>query len=225
MSPPAAPAPGTFITFEGPEGAGKTTQLARLAERLTAAGHQVVRTREPGGTPAGESIRRVLLDPREAPLTPLTEALLFCAARAELVAGVIRPALAAGSVVLCDRFADATFAYQGYGRGLPLDALRSINAVATGGLVPRLTLLLDLPAATGLARRRQDDADWNRFDADSLAFHQRVRDGYLALAAEEPARWRVIDADAAPETVGAAVWQAVAGHLAALQTGQDTVLA
>lgn len=212
---------GRLITLEGPEGAGKTTQLAWLRDRLAAAGIEVVVTREPGGTPAGESIRRVLLDPREAPLQPITEALLFCAARAELVAGVIRPALAAGHVVLCDRFADATIAYQGFGRGLPLDRLRAINAEATGGLKPDLTILLDLPVEVGLTRRRRDGAEWNRFDADSLAFHTRVREGYLALARAEPGRWVVVDAVGGPDTVAGAVWGVVAPRLmASLPAGE-----
>jgi len=205
---------GFFITLEGPEGAGKTTQLARLAERLAAAGLAVARTREPGGTPAGEAIRRLLLDPREAPLQPVTEALLFCAARSELVADLVRPALASGQVVLCDRYADATFAYQGHGRGLALDQLRAVNAVATGGLVPDLTLLLDLPVELGLARRKRDGGDWNRFDADSLAFHQRVREGYRALAAAEPARWRIVDAGGEPDVVAGVVWGVVEAALA-----------
>jgi len=202
-----------FITVEGPEGAGKTTQVLRLADRLAGAGLAVTRTREPGGTSAGERIRGVLLEARAEPMTPLAEALLFCAARAELVARVVRPALAAGGTVLCDRFADATLAYQGYGRGLPLDRLAALSAEATGGLVPDLTLLLDLPVGVGLARRRGDGA-WNRFDAASEAFHDRVRRGYLALAAREPDRWVVIDAGGSVDSVAGEVWRAVAARLA-----------
>ncbi len=210
----AVPTAGAFVTFEGPEGAGKTTQLARLRDRLEAAGRHVLATREPGGTPAGEAIRRLLLEPRDGGLRPEAEALLFCAARAELVHTVVHPALAAGRVVLCDRFADATLAYQGFGRGLPRAALDAANRLATGGLVPDLTLLLDVDVEHGLARRRGSGGEWNRFDADDVAFHRRVRDGYHALARAEPDRWRVVDAGGPVDAVAEAVWAAVAGRLA-----------
>lgn len=200
--------PGCFISFEGPEGGGKSSQLLRLAERLTAAGHRVTVTREPGGTAAGERLRDLLLDPSGGPLLPATEAFLFCAARAELVAQVIRPRLAEGCIVLCDRYSDSTLAYQGHGRGLDLPALGALNLLATGGLLPRATLLLDLPAAVGLARRRRE-GDWNRLDAASLAFHERVRGGFLALAAAEPARWHVVAADRPFEAVAEDVWTVV----------------
>lgn len=198
------------MTFEGPEGGGKTTQMRLLAERLEGAGHRVTMTREPGGTVIGERIRQILLDPAlpSAALRPEAEAFLFCAARVQIVAEVIRPALAAGQVVLCDRYADATLAYQGYGRELDLDLLGANNALATGGLTPDLTLLLDVPVEVGLARRR-DETELNRLDADSTAFHERVRAGYHALARADGPRWVVIDADRPVESVAEEVWRAV----------------
>jgi dTMP kinase len=203
------PERGLFVTFEGPEGSGKTTQLTAVAARLEDAGQRVLVTREPGGTPAGERIRALLLDPEIGDLLPETETLLFCAARAELVTRAIRPALDAGTWVLCDRFFDATLAYQGAGRGLPMERLRGIIRFATGGLVPDLTLLLDMPVVDGLARRRRDEANWNRLDGASRAFHERVREGYHRLAAAEPERWRVVDASADVDAVTAAIWSAL----------------
>ncbi len=193
--------PGVFVTFEGPEGSGKTTQILRLAAELETDGLAVVATREPGGTTVGERIRGLLLDLDGGPLQPETEVLLFCAARAELLAHVIRPALATGHLVLCDRYADATRAYQGHGRGLDAERIEAINRQATGGLEPDLTLLLDLPVERGLARRRREGEAWNRFDAASLAFHQRVRQGYLELAAAAPERFVIVDADRPPGAV------------------------
>jgi dTMP kinase len=193
-----------FITFEGPEGSGKTTQVTRLAARLRSSGRGVTVTREPGGTAAGERIRAVLLDPAVDSLQPETEALLFCAARMELVHRVVRPSLAAGHVVLCDRFADATLAYQGFGRGAPLEWLQALNETVTASVQPDLTLLFDLPVERGLDRRRSE-GDWNRMDNASIEFHRRVRDGYLTLAKLQPERWAVIDALADVESVATAV--------------------
>ena len=190
-----------FITLEGPEGAGKTTQLRALADFLRGCGYDVVTTREPGGTPIGDQIRHVLHDTANAAMSPTAEVLLYAASRAQLVAEVIRPALAAGRVVLCDRYADSTMAYQGYGRGLDRDALAALTAIATGGLRPDLTLLLDLDVARGLARRRDEGEEMNRLDLETIEFHRRVRAGYLALAAAEPARWRLIDADRPPAAI------------------------
>lgn len=213
--------PGFFVSFEGPEGSGKTTQIARLSAALEAAGLRCVSTREPGGTAVGERIRGLLLDLDGGPLQPETELFLFCAARRELLAGVIRPALEAGRVVLCDRYADATRAYQGQGRGLDPNRIEAVNRLATEGLEPNLTLLLDLPVARGLARRKQGGESWNRFDAASLAFHERVRGGYLSLAEAWPERIRVIDADRDAEQVFAEAWLVLAEALdrAGLSTG------
>jgi dTMP kinase len=204
---------GLFVSLEGGEGAGKSTVLADLHARLTAAGHAVLLTREPGGTPLGERLRRALLDTQgDAPVAE-AEALLFCAARAHLVNTVLRPALARGTVVLCDRYADSTLAYQGYGRGLPLDQLRTLNALATGGLRPDLTLLLDLPVAEGIARRRGDSADMDRLDREASDFHERVRTGFRDLATLEPERWVILDARRKPGEVAAEAWSAVAERL------------
>lgn len=207
---------GLFVTLEGPEGAGKSTQAARLAAALEAAGYRVCRVREPGGTPLGDALRALLLAPAAPPPTPRAEALLYCAARAQLVAEVIRPALTAGSVVLADRFADSTLAYQGAGRGLPLDELRAAIAFAIGDCWPDLTLLLDLPVEEGLRRKQaaaQEGGEWTRFEAETVAFHERVRAGYLALAAAEPQRWRVFDARKAQEPLHAELWAAVQTRL------------
>ena len=205
---------GFFITFEGIEGCGKTTQLQRLAAALTAAGQAVLVTREPGGCAIADALRAVLLDSANQAMAPTTELLLYAAARAQHVAEVIRPALAEGRIVLCDRFSDATLAYQGYGRGLDRELIRELNRVATGGLVPDLTVLLDFPAEEGLARARQRNAgssgpDEGRFEAESLAFHRRVREGYLALATAAP-RFRIVDARGDQETVAARIDTALA---------------
>jgi len=181
-----------FITFEGPEGSGKTTQLKLLAEWLRERGCDVLATREPGGTAISEAIRAILLDPTRREMQPEAEILLFSAARAQIVAQVIRPHLQGGGIVLCDRYADSTLAYQGYGRGLDLDTLRTITAFATGGLVPDLTIYLDIAIEEGL--RRKVPQEWNRLEAQALAFHQRVREGYLEMAAGEPDRWLEVDA-------------------------------
>src|SRR5229473_4550522 len=174
--------PGYFVTFEGPEGAGKSTQVTRLAERLTEHGFEVLSTREPGGTMVGEMIRRILLDGPE--LSGWTEALLFTAARAQLVQDVIRPQLEAGLVVLCDRYRDSTLAYQGYGRGVDLATLIRLQAEATGGLLPALTFLLDLPVEAGLSRIPKGALD--RLDREAWGFHRRVLHGYLARRPSGP---------------------------------------
>ncbi len=176
-----ATATGTFITFEGGEGTGKSTQIRLLAERLEAAGLTVRALREPGGTVVGEAVRRILLDPDHAELGVSTEILLYEASRAQLVDEVIRPALEAGEVVLCDRFFDSTTAYQGYARGIDLARIDALNAAATGGLVPDRTLVLDIDPAIGIRRATAESAD--RLEAEDLGFHVRVRDGFLAIAA------------------------------------------
>ncbi|NLG08886.1 MAG: dTMP kinase [Deinococcales bacterium] len=202
---------GRFIVFEGPEGAGKSTQIARLAARLAERGRAPLVTREPGGTPAGEAMRAVLLDP-QLDIAPLAEFLLYAAARAQHVEEVIRPALEAGTDVISDRFTGASVAYQGYGRGLPLDLIDDLNRHATGGLRPDRTLLLDLDPARGLARAAAR-SDHDRLEAAGLAFHQRARQGFLAQAASDEG-WVVIDADADEVTVADAVWHAVEDLLA-----------
>lgn len=198
-----------FITFEGPEGSGKTTQIRLLAAYLRACGHDVVTAREPGGTPIGDQIRACLHDTANMAMSPTAEVLLYSASRAQLVAEVIRPALAAGRVVLCDRYADSTMAYQGYGRGLDRSMLATLTAIATGGLSPDLTLLLDMDVARGLTRRRDEGEEMNRLDLEAIEFHNRVRAGYLALTAAEPARWQRIDADAPVADVQLAIRQVV----------------
>lgn len=183
---------GWFIAIEGGEGSGKSSVHAALGAALRAREHAVELTREPGGTPLGEQIRSLVLA-KTSVETDVTELLLFEAARAQLVATVIRPALARGDTVICDRFAASSVAYQGFGRGLGRDLVERANAIATGGLRPDLTLLLDLPAADGLARRTVAGAA-NHFDVETLAFHERVRAGYHDLANDDPQTWRVIDA-------------------------------
>ena len=182
-----------FIAFEGPEGGGKTTQLHAAAAALSAHGVAVTATREPGGTAVGERLRAILLCDENGVMLPQTEVLILFAARAQHTREVLDPALARGEVVLCDRYAGATYAYQGYGRGLPLDELRRLQAFAAGATAPALTLLFDLPPELGLARRRAAGGI-NRFDDAGLAFHQRVREGYLELARAEPGGWAVLDA-------------------------------
>ncbi|HOH92877.1 MAG TPA: dTMP kinase [Anaerolineaceae bacterium] len=182
-----------FITLEGPEGSGKSSQIPALAQYLEAQGYRVLCTREPGGTSIGDQIRAVLTSMDNPELLPRTEILLFLAARAQLVAQVIRPALREGKIVLCDRYGDSTLAYQGYGHGLDLKSLRAMLDFATEGLKPDLTLLLDLDIKTGLARKKSID-EWNRLDAYEVSFHERVRAGYLQLAEEEPTRWQRVDA-------------------------------
>ncbi len=198
---------GRFIVLEGGEGAGKSSVLQALAARLNARGRTVTVTREPGGTPLGERVRALLLDGAAAP-DPLAELLLFEATRAQLVAAVIRPALERGNIVLCDRFAASSTAYQGYGRRLGRDLVERANAIATGGLAADLTLLLDLPVADGLARRA-GEGGMNRFDRSDMEFHERVRAGFLELAAADPAHWRVLDALRPLDAVTDDAWQAL----------------
>ena len=198
-----------FITFEGPEGSGKTTQMELLRDYLEEKGYPVLATREPGGTSIGDQIRAVLLDPSNTEMLPASEALLFSAARAQIVNQVIRPHLAQGDIVLCDRYADSTLAYQGYGHGLDLEMLRTITALATEGLKPDLTVYLDIHVEEGLRRKlaahEAERAEWNRLDQQEMDFHRRVRDGYLRMAAEEPDRWLVIDATQPLEAIQAVI--------------------
>lgn len=226
---------GTFITLEGGEGAGKTTQAVLLAERLRAAGYPVRLTREPGGTPLGQGVRALLLHTDESlrslgaagliasaavdeppePMLPLTELLLLSADRAQHVA-LMREWLASGDVVVCDRYADATRAYQGAARGLDTDTIVTLERIATGGLTPDLTLLFDLPVEEGQRRRmreREIGGEWNRLDREAMSFHERVREGYLALAAADASRWVVLDATLPPDALAEHVWSAVEARL------------
>ena len=183
-----------FITLEGPDGSGKTSHVKPLAEWLEGRGQRVHTAREPGGTAISEQIRRVLHDLQNTEMHPHTETLLYQAARAQIVEQVLRPKLADGWIVLCDRYADSTLAYQGYGHRQSLEDVRALVHYATGGLQPDLTLLLDVDAETGLRRRQNGGGEWNRLDAYDLEFHCRVRDGYLELVKQEPDRWVVVDA-------------------------------
>ncbi|MGD0861977.1 MAG: dTMP kinase [Candidatus Limnocylindrales bacterium] len=205
---------GFFLTLEGPEGSGKSTQAQRLADTLTASGRRCVLAREPGGTRLGEEVRQILLHAPDLSPVPATDALLFNAARAQLAAEVIEPALERGEIVICDRFGDSTMAYQGYGAGEPLDALRQLTLYAVGDLRPDLTMLIDLPVEEGL--RRKQGGEITRFEERAdLAFHRRVREGFLALAAAEPDRFLVIDGRQAPDLVQSAILEAVQPRLAA----------
>jgi dTMP kinase len=182
-----------FITLEGPEGSGKTSHIKPLADWLASQGRRVFVTREPGGTDIGEQIRAVIHDLKNTEMHPRTETLLYQAARAQIVEQVIRPKLAEGFVVLCDRYSDSTVAYQGYGHRQDLDQVRALVRYATGGLVPDLTVLLDVDVEVGL-RRKAGDQDWNRMDAQTMEFYRRVRRGYLEMVKQEPGRWRAVDA-------------------------------
>ncbi len=213
-----------FITFEGPEGSGKTTQIRLLAATLAQDGWPTLTTREPGGTRIGDGIRALLLDLAHTEMSPRAETLLFNAARAQIVDQVIRPALGRGEVVLCDRFADSTLAYQGYGHGQALDPLRQLAVYATAGLTPDLTIFLDIEPVAGLHRKQMGATDeWNRMEAKTVAFHQKVRDGYLALAKAEAARWLVLDATQPVDRLSTAIWDRVSASLvgeAAQKVGQ-----
>jgi dTMP kinase len=207
-----------FITFEGIDGSGKSTQAKALTATLRQKGYDVLLTREPGGTQIGDQIRTILLDDmRNTVMTEATELLLFCASRAQLVGEVIRPFLANGGIVLCDRYADSTLAYQGYGHQMNLDLLHTLLGFATGGLVPDVTIYLDLDPRLGLERRQKGrllmSEDWNRLDDRELAYHQRVYAGYEALIARDPQRWIRIDAREGVEKVQALLWETLAPHL------------
>ena len=202
-----------FVTFEGVEGCGKSTQLSRAAEMLRQSGHSVLATREPGGTDIGRRIREILMDVSHDNLEPAAEWLLIEADRRQHVAESLRPALARGEFVLCDRFSDSTEAYQGAGRGLDRDAVRFVDAIARDGLVPDLTLLYDLPPEVGLRRARERDGRTGRFESAEVSFHERVRASYLAIAKREPGRVVVIEADGTPEDVFQETWNALRRRL------------
>lgn len=202
-----------FISLEGPDGGGKTTQVHLLSEWLRSQGHDVLQTREPGGTRIGDQIRSVLHDSANTDMDPRTEILLYSASRAQLVAQLLSPALDAGKIVVCDRFFDSTLAYQGFGRGLDLRVLKTVTAFATAGLKPDLTICLDLDPGKGLQRRLLGGGEWNRLDAEALAFHESVRAGYLELAKAEPERWAVIDGARPVEVVQQEIRQIVATRM------------
>ncbi|XUX01364.1 MAG: dTMP kinase [Dehalogenimonas sp.] len=201
-----------FITFEGGEGSGKSTQASALSERLNTSGIETLHTHEPGGTGLGEKITQLLKWSEDERISPLAEVMLFNASRAELVSRIIKPALASGKMVVCDRYVDSTLVYQGYGRGLAVSTVKAVNSMATQGLMPDLTFLLDLPVDEGMGRKRGTKAD--RFEKESTDFHRRVRDGYRALAATEPSRWVVIDALLPKEDIANIIWNKI---LAALE--------
>ena len=208
---------GPFITFEGIDGCGKTTQLRAFAAWLRESGRNVIEAVEPGGTPIGSEIRRVLLDPASIGMDPRTELLLYFASRAQNVAEVIRPSLSVGKIVVCDRFTDSTLVYQGCGRGIDSSLIRDLDRIACDGLKPDITVLIDIDVATSIyrARRRNDrvGAAESRIDDESAAFHNRVRDGYLALAAAEPERFVRIDGKAAVAEVGNRILEALNGRV------------
>jgi dTMP kinase len=190
-----------FITLEGPDGSGKTGQIPPLANFLTEKGYSVFCAREPGDTSIGEQIRNVLMDHKNKGMNPRTETLLFCAARAQLVEEILKPKLAEFDMVILDRYADSTLAYQGYGHHNDIELIQKLLDFATGGLKPDLTFLLDVDAQTGLERRQQGGGEWNRMDAYQLAYHKRVREGYLKMAKADPDRWKIVDAGQPPDVV------------------------
>jgi dTMP kinase len=209
---------GAFITFEGIEGSGKSTQIALLRDHLQQQGCSVTLTREPGGTAIGDKVRKVLLDPANKGLDPTAELLLYAASRAQHLREVILPALADGRIILCDRFSDATLAYQGYGRGLSIPTIRDLDRIVTAGLKPDLTVLLDVDARMGLGRARGRNAAEGlhgeaRFENEDIAFHSRVRDGYMLLAREEPERIRIVNASRTAEEIQKDIRQIVASVL------------
>jgi len=208
---------GLFITFEGPDGSGKTTQAQLLYEYLQERGYPVFLTREPGGTGIGDQIREVLHSLENTEMLPQAEILLYSASRAQLVGQIIRPHLDRGEIVLCDRYADSTLAYQGYGHGLDLQVLQVITSFATGGLKPDLTIYLDVDVEEGLKRKlsayQAGEAEWNRMDQQEIAFHRRVRQGYLQMAAAEPERWVVIEAAQPPDVAQRAIRTEVEARL------------
>lgn len=199
---------GFFITLEGPEGAGKSTQAKKLKSALEELGYSVLITAEPGGDPVAQEIRHILLHSKDA-IVPEAELLLYLASRAQHVRHIVVPALESGTVVISDRYADSSFAYQGYGRGLDIDALKELNRFATGGLNPDLTILLDVPVEFGLERQM----DKNRFEAESIEFHNKVREGFLTLAEAEPERWSVIDAIGGIDEVSVRIFAAIQTRL------------
>jgi dTMP kinase len=211
--------PGLLISFEGSEGCGKSTQIQLLKARLEAAGQSVELRREPGGTAVGERIRDLLQHTQEASnMTPEAELLLFAASRAQLVREKIKPSLEAGNVVILDRFLDSTIVYQGIARGLPMESVRAINRFAVGDVIPQLTLVLDMDAATARERIQRDGRELDRIESQPLAFFEKVRQGYLHLAVEQPGRMVVLDGAQTPEQIEEQVWKLVEERCHALQS-------
>jgi len=202
-----------FITFEGIDYSGKSTQAKLLVERLEQGGRSVLFLREPGGTPISEKIRLLLLDTAHGDLTQLTEVLLFSASRSQLVSQVISPALTQGTIVICDRYADSTTAYQGYGRGIPLPSIEALNTIATSGLQPDLTILVDIPVEEVVVRQRKAGASSDRMESAGAAFYERVREGYRILSAANPKRWCVVDGRGSVQEIHQQVWQFVQSRL------------
>ena len=200
---------GLFITFEGTDGAGKTTQIERLTVDLRHAGYDVCLTREPGGTPISEQIRDMLLNPDHSEMAATTELLLYAASRAQHVSEVIKPALEAGKVVISSRFADAMVVYQGYGRGLDLERISRLNRIATDGVTPDVTFVLDLPVEIGLQRVQNSRGGLDRLEREKIEFHRRLREGYQTIAQQEPQRLKIIDAQVSPEQVYAQIQEAI----------------
>ena len=200
---------GLFITFEGTDGAGKTTQIQRLSTELRQTGYDICLTREPGGTPISEQIRDMLLNPDHGEMAATTELLLYAASRAQHVSEIIKPALESGKIVISSRFADAMVVYQGYGRGLDLERINRLNRIATDGVTPDVTFVLDLPVEIGLQRVQKSRGGLDRLEREKIDFHQRLRDGYRALAEQDPQRLKLVDAQASPEHVYAQIQGAV----------------
>ena len=200
---------GLFITFEGTDGAGKTTQIERLTANLRQTGYDVCLTREPGGTPISEQVRDMLLNPDHSEMAATTELLLYAASRAQHVSEVIKPALESGKIVISSRFADATVVYQGYGRGLDLERIHYLNRIATDGVTPDVTFVLDLPVEIGLQRAQSSRGGLDRLEREKIAFHRRLREGYQIIAKQEPQRLKVIDAQVSPEQVYAQIHKTI----------------
>lgn len=204
---------GLFVTFEGPDGAGKSTHARSLAEYFRERGQVVVLTREPGGTPFGDRVRNILLDPETGPISPVTELLMYESIRAHHVESVIRPALGRGEIVISDRFTDASVAYQGYGRKIPVETVRTLNHIATSDLVPDLTIIIDVSSETGLATAKKARNNLDRIESAGPAFHRRVREGYKQIARDEADRVVVIRRDRTPEKTFRRVVEAIAARL------------
>jgi dTMP kinase len=202
-----------FITLEGPDGSGKTLQINLLADYLREQGYSIFTAREPGGTSIGDQVREILMNLKNTTMKPRTETLLFCAARAQLVEEILKPHLEQNDIVILDRYADSTIAYQGYGHQNDIELIKQVLFFTTGGLKPDLTLLLDIEPEIGLRRRQKGGVEWNRLDAYQLELHERVRRGYLEMVKAEPERWRIIDASQPPQVVQSVLQKHIMDYL------------